>query len=80
MRLWEDSGEMCMHRALIQQVPDSFEQGQTTVRLGQPSLELARRQHEAYGLALQRAGLEVLRLPANHDYSLPRRCRSICPS
>ena len=55
-------------RALTREVSDSFDRGQTTVELGRPDVGLARQQHRAYCLALETAGLQVVRLPADHDH------------
>ena len=56
-------------RALVREVPDSYPN--CLVRDHQPpeiDLDLARRQHATYTRVLAANGLELLRLPADHEY------------
>ena len=55
-----------MFRHAIVRLPgDNFAQGLTTAELGTPDVKLALSQHEAYCLALESCGLELIRLPAD---------------
>jgi dimethylargininase len=44
---------------------DNFTEGLTTAELGTPDVKLALSQHEAYCLALESCGLELIRLPSD---------------
>jgi len=54
--------------AILKRVPSSFSNGITTADLGKPDVSGARRQHEAYALALKNCGLELTVLEANEDF------------
>jgi dimethylargininase len=55
-------------RAIVRQPPQNFSEGHTSAELGAPDYELALRQHEAYCMALEQCGLELIRLEADSDY------------
>lgn len=55
-------------RAIVRPPGSSFSEGLTTVDLGRPDLARAREQHEAYCKALERCGLELIRLPEDPRY------------
>ena len=54
--------------ALVRQPGESFAAGLTDANLGQPDLDLARRQHAAYCAALEEAGLAVTVLPPDEAH------------
>jgi dimethylargininase len=54
--------------AIVRPPAKSFDQGLTTAGLGSPDFQLALAQHERYCQALQKCGLEVIRLEAKQDY------------
>lgn len=55
-------------KAIVRAPSANFAEGLTTVDLGRPIYERALEQHEAYCLALERCGLDVLRLEAEARY------------
>jgi len=55
-------------RALLRPPGPGFERGLTRADLGTPDLALARRQHEEYARALEQAGLQLVRLPADEHH------------
>lgn len=55
-------------RALVRPPAATFAAGLTAAGLGAPDLDLALAQHAAYCDALERAGLELLRLAAEPDF------------
>jgi dimethylargininase len=55
-------------RAIVRPPGKSFDQGLTTAQLGSPDFELALTQHEQYCAALQKCGLELIRLDAQEGY------------
>ena len=55
-------------RAIVRPPAASFANGLTSVDLGAPDVDLARRQHERYCAALERSGLELTRLAATEEY------------
>lgn len=52
-------------RALVRPPAPNFGDGLTTAELGAPDVELALAQHRAYRAALERLGLEIVRLDAD---------------
>jgi dimethylargininase len=50
-------------RAIVRPPGSDFAAGLTTSQLGQPDVELAQRQHEAYCRSLEECGVEVVSLP-----------------
>jgi dimethylargininase len=52
-------------RAIVRAPAPNFADGLTSVSLGSPDVPRALAQHEAYCAALERAGLELIRLPAD---------------
>lgn len=59
-------------KAITRKPGKNFHQGITQSLLGTPDFELALRQHKAYCIALEKAGVEVIQLPA--DESFPDGC------
>ena len=55
-------------RAIVRPPSANFSEGLTTVNLGAPAYQLALKQHEAYCAALQRCGLELVRLAADEQH------------
>ncbi len=55
-------------RAIVRPPAQSFNQGLTTAQLGSPDFELALAQHERYCTALQKCGLDLVRLNAEEKY------------
>lgn len=55
-------------KALVQPPAASFASGLTKAGLGPPDAALAAEQHEGYVAALERAGVEVLRLPSDDRF------------
>jgi dimethylargininase len=54
--------------AMVRQPGANFADGLTSARFGKPDLPLAISQHEAYCMALETCGLELLRLPPDIDH------------
>ncbi len=54
--------------AIVRPPAKSFDQGLTTAGLGSPEFQLALAQHERYWAALQKCGLEIIRLEAEPDF------------
>jgi dimethylargininase len=52
-------------RAIVRPPASNFAEGLTSVNLGAPDFNLALAQHERYCAALEEAGLELIRLPAD---------------
>ncbi len=75
-------------RAIVRAPSANFAEGLTTVDLGRPDYELALQQHEAYCAALERCGLNVLRLEPDPRFPdatfvedtavLTERCAVLC--
>jgi dimethylargininase len=75
-------------RAIVRVPSATFAEGLTTVDLGRPDYELALKQHEAYCEALERCGLNVLRLEPDPRFPdatfvedtavLTERCAVLC--
>jgi dimethylargininase len=59
---------MSFTRAIVRPPSSSFPHGLTSVRLGAPDLAQACAQHANYCAALERCGLELIRLPADADF------------
>ncbi len=57
-----------LQHAIVRPPAKSFEQGLTTAGLGSPDFQLALAQHERYCQALQKCGLELIRLEAVQNY------------
>ena len=55
-------------KAIVRPPSASYAAGLTTVDLGTPDLERARKQHEAYCETLESCGLDVIRLAADEDH------------
>jgi dimethylargininase len=55
-------------RAIVRPPAKTFNQGLTTAQLGSPDFDLALAQHELYCVALQKCGLELIRLEAQESY------------
>jgi dimethylargininase len=56
--------------ALVREVPDSYDKClRTYTRIMKINVELAQKQHELYCRALQRAGLKLIRVPADNSLS-----------
>jgi dimethylargininase len=55
-------------RAIVRTPAKTFNQGLTTAKLGSPDFDLALVQHELYSKALQKCGLELIRLEAEERY------------
>lgn len=55
-------------RAIVRRPAATFAAGITTSRLGPPDPALALEQHEAYGRALERLGLSLVRLAPDPDF------------
>ena len=55
-------------KAIVKQPCVSFASGETSVDLGEPEFEVVLRQHEAYCVALESCGIELIRLPAEEQY------------
>ena len=56
-------------RAIVRPPSANFSEGLTTVSLGAPVYQLALKQHEAYCAALERCGLELVRLEPDERYA-----------
>jgi dimethylargininase len=56
------------HRAIVRPPAPNFADGLTTVDLGVPDVAKALQQHARYCEALERCGLELVRLPADPRY------------
>jgi len=57
-----------MKYAILEPPSSSFSQGLTTAGLGTPELDLALRQHQRYGAALEACGVEVLYQDPDPDH------------
>jgi dimethylargininase len=55
-------------RAIVRPPSATFASGLTTAGLGAPDLDLARRQHDAYCVALADAGVDLIVLPPDDRY------------
>jgi dimethylargininase len=55
-------------KAIVRPPGANFATGLTTVDLGVPDLECARKQHEAYCRALESLGLEIIRLDPDEEH------------
>jgi dimethylargininase len=51
--------------AIVRPLGENFSDGLTTASLGKPDISLALAQHEAYCAALEKCGVEVIRLPVD---------------
>ncbi len=54
--------------AIVRPPAKTFNQGLTTAQFGSPDFELALAQHELYCIALQKCGVELIRLEAEENY------------
>jgi dimethylargininase len=54
--------------AIVRRPGNNFSQGLTTVNLGKPDLEATHKQHEAYCLALEQCGLNLIHLLPDLDH------------
>ena len=61
-------GRPMFSKAITCEPAPSFAQGLTTAGLGAPDYDLARQQHHAYCAALEKCGLELLRMDSDADF------------